>query len=424
MTDEHKVVLAASCSHFITHGFMTMFPALMVVIAGENSMSFMDIGIIANVGYFLYGMGAFPAGYLSDRFGSKRMLTVGIMGMSLGALLVGFSVGIWSFALSYALLGLFASIHHPAGLSLIARRVKTNRGQALGIHGVMGNVGLFLTPLIAASCVWLFHSWRAGYIIYGVIGIGFALLLYKSRISDEADFSFRETMKRGPVEKAAVQDKSGQAGDEGHAVPPSVLIPLSLLALFLVSTMSGYIFRGSLTFFPVLFRQEIHFITNNDFPAVMAGYMTTAVLSLGLVGAWFGGYINDKLKRPELFPALVFLLVAPLLYMISRSSDNKLIIYAGLFSLIYYSWQPAQNYLISKYARKASCGIGFGVNFFLIFGLGSLATATGGYVTDDYGVDVFYWLMSIVAVAGFIGALTVFFVRHHSIRVFCRLEKD
>jgi MFS family permease len=432
MTDEHKVVLVASCSHFITHGFMTMFPALMVVIAGENSMSFMDIGIIANVGYFLYGMGAFPAGYLADRYGSKRMLTIGIMGMSLGSLLVGFSRGMWSFALSYALLGIFASIHHPAGLSLITRRVTTNRGQALGIHGVMGNVGLFMTPLIAASCIWLFHSWRSAYIIYGVLGIGFALLLYKSRISDEADFSFRETVKRGVGNKATVavrpgtcvNEKSGsKIAEEGSMTPSTVLIPLSLLALFLVSTLSGYIFRGSLTFFPTLFRQEIHFITNNDYPVVMAGYMTTAVLSLGLVGAWFGGYINDKLKRPELFPALVFLLVAPLLYMISRSSDNRLIVYAGLFSLIYYSWQPAQNYLIAKYTRKASCGIGFGVNFFLIFGLGSLATATGGYVTDDYGVDVFYWLMSIVALAGIVGALTVFFLRHHSVRVSCKLEK-
>ncbi len=418
MTDENKVVLLASCSHFITHGFMTMFPALMVVIAGENSMSFMDIGIIANIGYFLYGLGAFPAGYLADRFGSKRMLTIGIMGMATSSVLVGISGNIWTFGVSYAILGIFASIHHPAGLSLIARRVKNNRGKALGIHGVMGNVGLFMTPLLASTCVWLFHSWRAAYLIYGVIGAGFALLLYKSRITDEADFSFKKTIKPSHTEKQSAKQ------DEESLDPPSILIPLSLLALFLVSTISGFIFRGSLTFLPTLFRQEIHFITNNDFPVVMAGYMTTAVLSLGLIGAWFGGYINDKLKRPELFPALVFLLIAPLLYMISRSSDNALIVYAGLFSLIYYAWQPAQNYLISKYTRKASHGMGFGVNFFLIFGLGSIATATGGYVTDDFGVDVFYWIMAMVAVAGLLGALSVYFIRHHFLRVSCRLEKE
>jgi len=101
--------------------------------------------------------------------------------------------------------------------------------------------------------------------------------------------------------------------------------------------------------------------------------------------------------------------VAPLLYFISQNSNTPLIVYAALFSLIYYAWQPAQNYLIAKYTRKASHGMGFGVNFFLIFGLGSIATSSGGYVTDNYGVDVFYWIMSFVAAAGLLAALMVYF---------------
>ncbi len=425
MTDEHKTVLVASCSHFITHGFMTLFPVLMMVIATENSMSFLDIGIIANVGYFLYGLGAFPAGYLADRVGSKHMLTIGLMGMSLCSLLVGVSTGIWSFAISYALLGLFASIHHPAGLSLIARRVQNNKGQALGIHGVIGNLGLFMTPFMAASCILLFHSWRAAYIIYGLVGLGIALLLYKSRIQHETNFSFRETLRLVSGRVKIARKKPLSPEQEGTSpAPPSFVIPISLLVLFLVSTVSGYIFRGSLTFFPALFRQEINFITTDKAPVVMAGYLTTAVLSFGLLGAWFGGYINDKLKRPEFFPAIVFLGVAPLLFMISRSSDNALIVYAALFSLIYYAWQPAQNYLIAKYTRQTSHGIVFGINFFLIFGLGSIATATGGYVTDGYGVAIFYWLLSIFALIGIFSALSVYYLRHYSLRLSCRLEKE
>ena len=54
----------------------------------------MDIGIIANIGYFLFGLGSFPAGYLADRFGSKRILTIGVFGMSVASILVGLSTGI------------------------------------------------------------------------------------------------------------------------------------------------------------------------------------------------------------------------------------------------------------------------------------------------------------------------------------------
>ena len=92
MTNEQKVIWLTSFSHFITHGFMTLLPAVLVVIASEHSLSFLDIGIIANIGYFLYGLGSFPSGYLADKFGSKRILTVGVFGMAVSSILVRLSL--------------------------------------------------------------------------------------------------------------------------------------------------------------------------------------------------------------------------------------------------------------------------------------------------------------------------------------------
>ena len=430
MTEVQKVTWLASYSHFITHGFMTLFPAVMVIIAGENSMSFMDIGIIANVGYFLYGIGAFPAGYLADRFGSKRILTIGIIGMSISSVLISMSWGIWSFAASYSLLGLFASIHHPAGLSLIARRVKEKKGKALGLHGVMGNVGLFLTPLFAALCVWLFGSWRSSYLLFGILGFGLCALIHLNKVSGEPDLCFKDLFNRKtadePATDAEKMEEEQQSTPETSAKKESIpaFIPVSLLLLFAGSILSGFIFRGSLTFFPTLFKEEIHFITNHDEPVVIAGFLTSGVLSFGLIGAWFGGFINDKVKKPEFIPAIVFLIVAPALFLISRYSDSKLIVAGCIFSLIYYAWQPSQNYLVAKYTRKASLGKGFGVNFFLIFGVGSMATAIGGYVADDFGVDLFYWIMSIVALAAIVTSVAVYYFRKYNLRFICRLEKE
>nr|MBF0222384.1 MFS transporter [Desulfobulbaceae bacterium] len=424
MTDEQKVVWLASCSHFITHGFMTLFPAVMVVIAAENSMSFMTIGIIAGVGYFLYGLGAFPAGYLADRYGSKRLLTVGVIGMSIASALVGLSIGTWTFALSYSLLGLFASIHHPAGLSFIARRVSERKGKALGVHGVMGNVGLFMTPLFSAFCVWYFQSWRSAYLLFCLVGLVFAVLLYVANIPGEANLSLRALFGRHRTGGGKKIDDEGEASALPEYDRPVSFLPIALLLIFAGSILSGFIFRGSLTFLPALLRGEIHFITNHDEPVVIAGYMTTAVLSFGLFGAWFGGYINDKLKHPEFFTAGVLLCVAPILYFMSRYTDTRLIVICSLFSLIYYAWQPAQNYLIAKYSKKASHGKWFGVNFFLLFGIGSIATSIGGFVADEYGVDRFYWIMALISAVASLAAFAVFFVRRHRLVYSLRMEKD
>ncbi len=430
MTSEQRVIGLTGFSHFITHGYMTLLPAVLVVIAAEHSLSFLEIGIIANLGYFLYGLGSFPAGYLADRFGSKRVLTVGIGGMGIASILVGLSVGSASFALAYGLLGIFASIHHPAGLSFIARRVVTKRGKALGIHGVMGNVGLFLTPLAAAASVLLFQTWRAAYLIFGIAGLAFAVVMQRLRIEDEPDLCFRGFFSRSRQTGQAAGATGGEAagtaaGSPAEEAEPLVrVIPVALLLLFAGSILSGFIFRGSLTYFPALLQREVYFITSSDEPVVLAGFVTTGILSLGLVGSWFGGYLNDKLRRPELFPVVIFLCVAPALYAVSRLTDSGLLAAAAFFSLVYYAWQPAQNFLIAKYTRKASQGMGFGINFFLIFGMGSVATAIGGYVADDYGVDRFYWIMAIVAFCGILVAAAVYLLRRYQVRFTWKLVRE
>ena len=423
MSNEQKLIWLASFSHFITHGYMTLLPGVLVVIAAEHSMSFMDIGIIANIGYFLYGLGSFPAGYLADKFGSKRLLTIGVTGMACSSILVGLSPSILTFGITYGMLGIFASIHHPAGLSLIARRVTANKGKALGLHGVLGNVGLFCTPLMAGLSIMLFNSWRSAYILFGVVGLFFAIILYSVRIESEPDFHFHDLLfwkNKGPARPA---EPPGQIDADDRQVP-ATSIPVALLVLYMGSILSGFIFRGSLTFFPALFKENIHFITTHDEPVVIAGFITTAVLSLGLIGSWFGGYINDKIKRPELFPVIIFSIIGPTLYLVSRFVDSSLLISASVFSLIYYAWQPSHNYLIAKYTRKASHGLGFGVNFFLIFGIGSIATALGGYTADNYGVDKFYWFMAIIAIAALITALTVIAVKQFYVKFTWQLIKE
>jgi MFS family permease len=412
---------------------MSLLPAVLLVITGELAMSYTTLGIIANVGYFVYGLGAFPAGFLADRIGSKRLLTVGVGGMAVSAILVGLSRGVVAFAVTYTLLGMFASIHHPAGLSLIARRVESRKGKALGIHGVLGNLGLILAPLVAGLGLLLFGSWRAGYIFYGLVGLGFAVLIHRTQISQEENLDWR-SLYRWPAILLERRQRADAAGKSAGPVAPVALapeepalptiVPLSLLLLFAGSILSGFIFRGSLTFFPALLQREVYFINGSDDPAVLAGTITTLVLSLGLLGAWFGGWINDRIRRPELFPIIIFLIVAPVLYLVSRFTDSKLLLVSCLFSLVYYAWQPSHNFLISRYTHKASHGLGYGINFFLIFGVGSLATAIGGYVADEFSVDRFYLVLAGVAAAAMVAAVGVWLLRRWILRFNWQLVRE
>ncbi len=402
----------ASLSHAFNHGYMTLLPAVLVVLAGDQSLGFFALGAIVNIGYCLFGAGSIPAGIMADRLGAKKMLVLGLWGMAVSSILVGCSPGSWSFAFSYSLLGLAASIYHPAGLSLIAHHIG-KKGKALSLHGIAGNLGLSLAPLFAVSMVMLFDTWRAAYIAFGLIGLVFALIVQKTVIDNESEWSRQDIAKIFSWRLRPAAATSAVVADNGVGARPVFLgMPLQLLVLYAGSILFGFIYRGSLTFFPALFQQEIDFISSADEPLMAAGFMTSAILSLGIAGQWLGGYLSDKAKRPELVHVVIYLIVIPAVYCIGRFTDAKLIAASIAFTLVFYGWQPVQNSLIAYYSSRSSYGKGYGWNFFFIMGMGSLATVVGGYIADRQGVDQVYQLLAALSVLGLMVSVFTLSIRY------------
>jgi len=428
---ERKVAWFASISHLFTHGYMTLLPAVLVVIASDQSLGFFALGAIVNIGYFLFGFGSIPAGILSDEVGPKRMLTLGLFGMATSSILVGLSPNSMAFAVSYALLGLSASLYHPSGLSLIAKHIE-KKGKALGLHGVMGNIGLSFAPLFAGLMVMLFNTWRAAYISFGLMGLFFTMILHSRKIEGEEETSFKKIFSLvvrmmmkplfGSPEPVSRKERKEHEGEVSQ--PRTTSIPVALLLLYAGSVLFGFIYRGSLTFFPALFQEGISFVESSKEPVALAGLVTTLVLSTGMIGQWFGGYLSDKFKKPEIGHVIIYLIIIPATYLVSRMTDSWLIALSVIFSIVFYGWQPLQNALIAKYTTKKSHGKGYGMNFFLIMGMGSVATAVGGYVADKQGIDNVYLLLAGMSIIALIISLTVMKYMGYAFRVSFAVEKD
>ncbi len=125
--------------------------------------------------YMLYGLGALPAGVLTDLWGRPRlMIAVCLAGMGVCALGVSRASGPREIVWALTGLGVFASIYHPAGMAWISRDV-SRRGWGLGINGVAGNIGVVVAPLTAGlTAVTL--GWRAAYVVLAVPSLAAAVL--------------------------------------------------------------------------------------------------------------------------------------------------------------------------------------------------------------------------------------------------------
>src|SRR5829696_4151733 len=74
------------------------------------------------------------------------------------------------------MIGLLGSIHHPVGLAWLVRNAE-NRGQALGLNGLFGSVGVGSASLVAATLTAL-GGWRMAFIVPGVVCIAVGIALW------------------------------------------------------------------------------------------------------------------------------------------------------------------------------------------------------------------------------------------------------
>jgi len=367
----------------LTHAYMMIFPMVLVLIANDPFLGmkeYFKLGIIGTVCYGLFGLGAIPSGMLADRYGSQRMLGICMFASALSSLVAGISYSIYLFVAAMVFLGLAASIYHPSGLSFISRNVE-KKGTAMGYHGVGGNIGLALGPILsgAAAALW---GWRSAFILFAILGFVLGMVIIRLNVGDKITPQKEENK---PKRQARLST-----------------MPLILFLIYINCILYGLCYRGSMMYFPKHFVHNIHFALND---VAKAGFLVSMVTITGALGQILGGTLCDRLKRPEYGYLLVFLFSTPLFFSIWLFKDWGLFGVSLLFALFFFAWQPIQNTLIAKYAVQAAHGLSYGINFLLIMGIGSMAASLGGYVTDQVGVA------NVFAVLGFIstGSLILVF---------------
>ena len=145
--------------HGVSHFFHLLLPPLFPWLMNDFGLSFTSIGATMTVFFVISCIGQALSGFLVDRLGAARVLGGGIGCFFLAAVLLAFADGYAGLMLVAALAGLGNSVFHPADFTVLNRHVSQPRlGHAFAVHGLSGNLGWALAPLlltaIAASAGW------------------------------------------------------------------------------------------------------------------------------------------------------------------------------------------------------------------------------------------------------------------------------
>ena len=243
--------------------------------------------------FWAYALAQVPAGWLSDRFGARALMTVYISLWSLFTVATSLSNGFLTLAIARIGCGIAEAGAYPASSAILTRWSHTSwRGIGSSIISTGGRIGGALAPwLTAAVVIAAFNSWRWVGWIYGVTGIAVAAGFW---------FVFRNHPKEHPwANKAEVallaegrEEKTPQKAPSGFPWR-AVLRSKSLwyASMYQLATNIGWAFLvNSLS----TYLKEVKHMSD-----AVNGSVSSCALFLGILGLPIGGWWTDHWTRTK-----------------------------------------------------------------------------------------------------------------------------
>jgi len=361
---ERRPIGHVAAAHALTHIIELTYAVLLTRIQDDFGTRDIVMGAIATIFGWTFGSTAIPAGFLTDRLGSRQVLVYAFAGSTVMAVLVGLAPNAWFLAAALAGLGLTIGLYHPAGLSAMAQGVR-QRGMALGLHGAAGNTGQALAPAIAVGLAWAV-DWRAGFFFVAALSGGLAVVLARAHLPVHGE---SEVLSAEEVAEPPAEERSPRAANE-------LLVPL--LITYAAFVLSGIVYRGAITYLP----KHLEELVSEDF----GGAFLTVALLLGAVGQLAGGSISLRTRLERMAP-IIGVLTIPALVLTALLSGPLLVVASSVFVFFYFANQPVFTGLIADYSRTGAVGRSYGFSFFAGFGLGSTGGIIAGGMVDIWDTE-------------------------------------
>ncbi|MBW2624285.1 MAG: MFS transporter, partial [Deltaproteobacteria bacterium] len=338
-----------------------------------------QIMVAVSIFFSIGGISAPIVGRLVDRFGARRVMSIGAAITVCGFITLSTTRFLWAFYAGYVIAGLgMAGAGMVPGTTLVSNWFNKRRGTAVGVmSGGLGAGGLVFAPLIGAFLIPNF-GWRTSYLVMSMataIIIPLALFIIKTRPEDMG--LFPDGVPAPPPETTSGTSTSPTPG-------PGLKMALTTSGFWLmaVSFMAhGFCEVGIL-------QTQIPYLRDLGFPMAKASAAFGVVGFFSFTGKIFFGWLCDRIKAKYACAiGLTVELIGILILYFTRlaSPEAMLWIYAVIMGLGVGSWLPTMSMLVSTNYGLAAYGSIYGMISLTM----SIGAATGpltsGFIYDLTG---------------------------------------
>ena len=328
------------------HMFAAFYFVIVLSIEQEWHFTYDELISLWTLGALLIGLGALPAGWLSDRWSRSSMMVIMFIGMGLSSILCGLSNEQFSLFIGLSLLGLSCSIYHPVGIAWVVNSSE-KKGRALGINGIFGGVGIGSGAFIAGLLIKYF-DWKFAFIIPGIISLIIGIILFFFISNNLISFQNSKT-------------KDLEENNSSHN-----LIIIACIMLFSMFGL-GLTFQIMQTSLPKVFDIRIANLSTFAIGSIIgiiygiSGFMTLV-----------GGFLADKFSLKKIYVIGIAAQV-PCFYFIANFSGIPLIFVCLMAAMFNSSILPTENILLAKFTPERHHGLIYGFKFIVAFGSAPIA---------------------------------------------------
>jgi MFS family permease len=267
--------------YFITYIDRVNVSTAAIEFSKDFHLSNTQVGLVFSAFAYPYLIFQVIGGWVGDRFGPRRTLTICSLVWAGATVLSGLSTGLVSLVVARVLLGLGEGATFPTATRAMSNWTAANRrGFAQGITHAFSRVGNAITPPIVTWLMVAF-SWRGSFIVLGLLSMVWAIVW---------GWYFRDNPRdHAKITSTELDILPAYAGvKETPAVPWMPLIK-RMLPVTLVYFCYGWTLWLFLTWIPQYFLHNYHMNLKNS--AVFA----SGVFFAGVLGDSLGGRITDWL---------------------------------------------------------------------------------------------------------------------------------
>ncbi len=353
-------------THTLTHTFQYIHTALFPILKEEFSLGYYELGLIAAIPPLCQALLSIPAGMLSDKFGSKRMIVFSMILSLAGSVVAGFTQNAWMLIAAVSLLYLNTTFYHPPSYSYVTKIFKKgDRSKALGIHGAGGTLGVAIGPISISVLISVFAlEWRQVYLFWFIpLLVGLFMVF---RVRPEAAMS--DETPNQPKEATPIDSK----------LETKSVVSKDMFWFMVFQAARGMGASMSAAFF------TIYLVENQGWSLAAASLVFGASSLMGIFAAPIGGFFADKVgeKRWTAINVGICSVSYGLAFLIPGALALFYLGY-GFFNLLSMASNSA---LTAKLSPQRQRGLGYALYFLPSSLMAAVAPMIAAFIANTYGL--------------------------------------